>query len=62
MSDFIGGWPWLEMPEVPRVVVVQIAREVLPVLLVRDIAPSPTTAADLAFQYAEAFVKKAQRA
>ncbi len=50
------------MPEVPRVVVVQIAREVLPVLLVRDIAPSPTTAADLAFQYAEAFVKKAQRA
>ena len=59
MSDFIGGWPWLEMPEVPRVVVVQIAREVLPGLAMQL---PPEMAAEKAFQYAKAFVKKAQRA
>jgi hypothetical protein len=55
-EQFVPGWPWLDQPSVPRVVVVQLAREVWP-----GLAPlhGPNTAADQAFNYAEAFVKRA---
>jgi hypothetical protein len=55
-NGFIPGWPWLDRPSVPRVVVVQLAREVWPGLARLR---GPDLAADKAFQYAEAFVKRA---
>ena len=55
-EQFIPGWPWLDRPSVPRAVVVQLAREVWPDL-VRSY--QPRAAADTAFNYAEAFVKRA---
>jgi hypothetical protein len=55
-EQFVPGWPWLDRPSVPRAVVVQLAREVWP-----GLAPhlGPADAADQAFNYAEAFVKRA---
>ena len=55
-EQFIPGWPWLDRPSVPRVVVVQLAREVWPSLALQH---RGRLAADKAFQYAEAFVKRA---
>jgi hypothetical protein len=58
-EQFIPGWPWLDRPSVPRVVVVQLAREVWPGIVARD-RDSPADAAREAFEYAEAFVKRAK--
>jgi hypothetical protein len=59
-EQFIPGWPWLDRPSVPRVVVVQLAREVWPGIVARD-RDSPADAAREAFEYAEAFVKRAMK-
>jgi hypothetical protein len=54
----------LDSPGVPRVVVVQIAREVLPAIIAREYngqhRDSPADAARIAFEYAEAFVVRAR--
>jgi hypothetical protein len=63
-APFIPGWPWLDSPGAPRVVVVQIAREVLPAIIAREYngqhRDSPADAARIAFEYAEAFVARAR--